>query len=68
MTQAIVNVLTRIKLRKTNPNWGVETISCWDEHVAAYDDELLYRHAVNSVKSETLDDDYLASSGLQVAI
>ncbi|GAN30852.1 reverse transcriptase [Legionella pneumophila] len=42
--------------------------SCWDEHVAACAAELLHRHDVNSVKSETLGDDYLASSGLQVAI
>ncbi|AMP91738.1 hypothetical protein [Legionella pneumophila] len=42
--------------------------SCWDEHVAAYAAQLLHQHDVNSVKSETLADDYLASSGLQVAI
>ena len=41
---------------------------CWDEHVAAYAAGLLHRHDVNSVKSETFGDDYLASSGLQVAI
>ncbi|WP_415777515.1 hypothetical protein, partial [Legionella longbeachae] len=40
----------------------------WDERVAAYAARLLHRHAVNSVKSETLGDDYLASSALQVAI
>ncbi|KTD42504.1 hypothetical protein [Legionella quateirensis] len=42
--------------------------SCRDEHVAAFAADLLYRHDVNSVKSETLGDDYLASFGLQVAI
>ena len=42
--------------------------SCRDEHVAAYAAELLHRHDVNSVKSDALGDDYLASAGLQVAI
>ena len=42
--------------------------SCWDEHVAACAAELLHRHDVNSIKSETLGDDYSASSGLQVVI
>jgi len=41
---------------------------CWDEYVAAYAAGLYHRHDINSVKSETLGDDYLASSGLQVAI
>jgi len=41
---------------------------CWDEQAAAYAARAFHLNDVTSVKFETIGDDYLASSGFQVAI